>query len=378
MSKLIKSERNLSDTMEINVEMARKAVGSLFAENDDNREDDKDSDLAGLKKEAWDDDDDGPIFPESSPRTMPIPAPKPAVKVNSSLPAASRIPTRSERRQAIEEMEADEMPPMTSKSSVKEPKPQVSKKKYLFIDDDEKKKEEEEEFASFRQRYQEREAKPAYFQEEGPIKTDKYGVVMSDNSAYVESGISAFMRGVITAFMVMLLVMMVFLIHRTVVLTGRLNEANERLLGIPDLENDLSRVRIDLVAAGEDIAALEAENIRLAALIATGGVTGDTTGADEETEDTGYNEGADQGYADDATDAADTTEAPAAPATPEVTPAAPARDRIHVVVAGDSLSRIASQLMGSSSAENVQRIMDANNITDANEIFIGDELIIPN
>jgi len=374
MSKQMKSERDLSDTMEINVEMARKAVGSLFTEDDDKYEDKKASDLDGFGKEMmdWDDDDDdGPIFPGSSPRTMPIPAPKPAVKVNASVPAASRIPTRSERRQAMEAAETDEMPPMLSKPPMKEPKPQSIKKKYTFIDEEEKKREDDDEFASFRQKYLEREKKPEYFQEEGPIKAAKYGDQAADEGVYVESGLSAFVRGVITAFMVMLLIMMVFLVHRNVVLSGRLDEANERLLGIPYLENDLTRARIDLEAAREDLAAIEAENIRLTALVSPGHLAADVPGADEEAEGNEDGEAAGQ---DEADGEEGTTYTPAAPAAP----AAPGGDRIHVVVAGDSLSRIASRLMGSASAENVQRIMDANNITDANEIFVGDELIIPN
>jgi len=381
-----KNEVNLSDTMEINVEMARKAVGSLFAENDDVPADKQEvkterkaqDDEQDSKRSKWEafikenpdlDDDDGPIFPKSFSRTMPIPAPKPAVKVNASIPAASRIPARSERRQATDVIEpidlkaGDKISLVPPKEANREPQP---KKKFVFVDDDEKKKAEADEFASFRQRYSERDAKAPYFQEEGPVKADKYA--STDGGAYVESGISAFMRGIITAFMVMLLVMMAFLVHRNIVLGGRLDDAIEQLAGIPELQNDLTRARIDLELAGENTSALEAEIMRLEGIIAHGGLA--TTPVEGEgIEGTDGGEYTEEVHTNE-TDVSATADTPDAPA-------APAAQRIHVVAPGDILSRIAHQYFGSSSPENVRRIMDANNMTTY-DIFVGDELIIPN
>ncbi|MGO1923141.1 MAG: LysM peptidoglycan-binding domain-containing protein, partial [Jeotgalicoccus sp.] len=48
----------------------------------------------------------------------------------------------------------------------------------------------------------------------------------------------------------------------------------------------------------------------------------------------------------------------------------------HVVTTQDNLYRIAIQYYGSGSAENVQRIMEANGVT-ADSLTVGQELIIP-
>jgi nucleoid-associated protein YgaU len=52
--------------------------------------------------------------------------------------------------------------------------------------------------------------------------------------------------------------------------------------------------------------------------------------------------------------------------------------RTHTVVSGDSLSRIANTFFGDSSQANIQRIMEANNITNPNSIHVGQVLDIPN
>ena len=63
------------------------------------------------------------------------------------------------------------------------------------------------------------------------------------------------------------------------------------------------------------------------------------------------------------------------PADPE-TPPTQAGQVVHIVQSGESLSLIAQNLMGSSSPENVQAIMQANGLTGPN-IGVGQELIIP-
>ncbi|MCL2199621.1 MAG: LysM peptidoglycan-binding domain-containing protein [Defluviitaleaceae bacterium] len=49
----------------------------------------------------------------------------------------------------------------------------------------------------------------------------------------------------------------------------------------------------------------------------------------------------------------------------------------HTVVAGDSLLRIARQHFGTADADSVQRIIDANHLTNPNALMIGQVLIIP-
>jgi len=546
----MKNKRDLSDTMEVNVELARKAVGSLFFnENEDNgdREDVSQQEDAAHQRERWSEikkhraekqktEEDRPPFANTSP----LPTPKPAVKVNPSIPV-SRVPIPSERQPIAEEVNKPEEKPkedqffedddiqnsytaneagsdegefadfrqrlelarkavdslflnedipgagaekrLTEKHSAQErnehkneiprdkkpesteptvrsaahrtvsatppskseakadksvppasrvpsrperqsvmdehdiprdvkpdkdrshqsryafeedgekdgPTPQVVKptktrpqSRFVFIDEDgvkegsPKKIQPPKEHTARNRRELPEKEDPGYPSDDIYQKyrdIDKKAASKAPRpkpktfpaeyaSAPVSSGMPSFMRGIIAAFTIMLLLMMVFLIHRTAVLSERLEEANTQLLTIPTLEHELNSVRIDLEGARESLAAAEAENTRLTNLVSSDNMAGDATGEGE-----GDENGADD-PADDNADAPATTE-PAIPAAP------PAANRTHTVVRGDSLSRISSQFYGSSAPSYIQRIMDANNITNPDNIVVGDTLIIP-
>ncbi|MCL2462684.1 MAG: LysM peptidoglycan-binding domain-containing protein, partial [Defluviitaleaceae bacterium] len=59
------------------------------------------------------------------------------------------------------------------------------------------------------------------------------------------------------------------------------------------------------------------------------------------------------------------------------TPASPGAGKTYTVVGGDTLSKIAQNEYGSSSKDNIQKIVDANGITDPNSLKVGQVLTIP-
>ena len=348
----MKSDNNLSDTIELNVEKARRAVGNLFDENDGYDE----------HTEIEDDERDAPdmrrvtnLFAE------PLPPPKPAVKVNASVPAASRAPIRPKRPLSVEDEETAGRSGAAGWSGAAG---RPGKSRYLFIED------EDDEFTTFRKRYRDREAesreKPqAPEPQRRPSNPDPshtprrkrppamyQGEPTTDS--YTEPGIPAAIRTVIIGLTVVLLLMMAFLVYRITVISGELNVANDRLQGIPAMQEELARTMIYLEAARADLVLAEAENAQLLRDLGSylmGTITGST----------GPSDPADDGQASD----------PAA-ATPE-----PGADRIHIVATGDNLYRISVQFYGSGSYANIQRIMAANNIIDPDLIRVGDQIIIP-
>jgi 5'-nucleotidase len=148
-------------------------------------------------------------------------------------------------------------------------------------------------------------------------------------------------------------------------MSNELEEAAGVAALVPDLSDQLSQARLELEAQQ---AALEAlEQAQTVDPILPPVPPGDYSAAN------GYN-----GYAANGNGAAQTPTDPPAPEPPvqDIAPPPPA-PRIHVVVAGDTLTRLANRYYGSNSQANIQRIMDANNITDPNAIRLGQELIIP-
>ena len=372
----MKSEHNLNDTLEINVDAARKAVGSLFDEEIEDLEveeigyEDREEEIVtGYKipdmnrvtelfEQSIEDEDWQTV------RRNAAPPPKPALKVNASIPAASRAPARPKKAANIEDRE---IPP---------PKARAVKSRYLFLEED-------DEFTEFRQRYKDREkrtgldqpampqTRPAQARQEPPrpkqprpinhghaIEDDiprprKRPVANPENfpqEVYAPAGIPLFVRGIIIALTVMLLMMMAFLIYRINVVSAELDEANERIAGIPAMQEELTRTRIDLYAAQEALELQIAENVQLASGAGNIGYT------EPETPYEPYN-----------------GVAPDQPAPPVL----PGTDRIHTVVAGDNLYRISVQFYGNGSYANIQRIMAANNITDPDTIQVGEQLTIP-
>ena len=397
------------------LELARKAVDSLFLSEDtsgpgaEKRLTEKHSPQeykhSKHKNEIHEDkkttDDGEAITGRASPKApSPVQTPKPGVRVNKSTSSASHASPRPERRSATDENhtpkdvkphkdrtlqsryvfvgednESDETP-----KSVKPAKTRTQSR-YVFIDEDgdveglsknmgspkdhtarnhhaiTEKGDNDDQSADIYQKYRDidkKVASKAYRPKPKPVPADGTGI-------HAASGLPSFMRGIIAAFTVMLLLMMVFLIHRAAVLSDRLEEANLQLLSIPALEHELNSVRIDLEGAREALAAAEAENTRLTNLASSDTLTNDLSGENESYEgsaDYPANENAD------------------VPAAAEPSPQ-PGATRTHIVVRGDSLTRIANQFYGSSSPAYIQRIMEANNITNPDSIVIGDQLIIP-
>jgi|GEM_PF-1634593 len=432
------NNERLADTMDINVDMAKRAVGSLFDDTRPLEEEQEEEIVSGygkpfkqrinadgeridrsfLREDELDDDMDNEHFDESNEneifeendeideidenlepsedeidtddelrwpedeftggyiprRAAPpgrIPPPKPALKANPSVPAASRTPLRPKKNQSLEDFEEEE------KLSAP-PKARALRDRYILADEDV-----DDEYSAFRRRYTEREKKKPMErnpedvpemrrklaaasndrkvkppreenpQERKPRRRVREDAQPSPSEEYVSLGLPAPIRWVIIACTVMLLCMMAFLVYRNSVLGTQLSEANELAQQVAALELDLTRARIDLEAVRGDLAAAEAENIRLSA-IAPGVPIGSTT-APADTEDAyGY----DTPYSD--------TAEPAAPAA-----------RVHIVVPGDSLSRISRNFFGNDSYANIQRIMVANNLTDPDNIAIGMPLTIP-
>jgi len=186
---------------------------------------------------------------------------------------------------------------------------------------------------------------------------NSYAVSMDEisNGDDSESGLSSAIRGIAIVLALIFLLMLVFLVYRNNMLSRQLETANLQAERIPVLEQDLSQVRIDLEIAVEELAYAESRlevmtPIPPPAYPAYNG----TATADEYptyvTEEATY----------------ETTE------TPE-----PTGERTHTVVSGDNLSRIARQFYGNDSYANIQRIRNANNLTN-DTIRAGQVLIIPN
>ena len=403
----MKGEQKISDTIEINVDLARKAVGTLFnQENEESEEiplgvgenssedmgddlvDGYDSEPVGpvvsaalmdKPQDSWSKDDwpedEWPNEGEPARRRVILP-PKPAVKVNASMPATSRSPLRPKRPSASHSLEDDE-----NQQEVKAPpKNRKTASRYLFIEED-------DEFTSFRQRYRprdrsSREAEAEIYEQEERVRMkrsersqelekprrlekperserlekpkrprrieqryNEYNeVVPPFKDEAVGSAVPAPVRIAIIGVIITLLMVTAFLVWHNSVIARDLAEANELLLGVPAILQELSDTRIELETARENLTTAQAQIAQLAALAAT-----------EEPPATPPNE---------------------TPETPEA-PEVPGGDRIHIVVPGDNLSRISRQFFGNDSPANIQRIVVANNIADPDNIPVGEQLVIP-
>ena len=362
----MKNEQELTDTIELNVEKARKAAGRLFDE-DDVTETHEDVIVSGYgsgnpyyRKKTEPALPDNNEWPEDE-WTLP-PSPKPAVKVNPSVPAASRSPSPgpADPRGADHDL----------------PKPRAARSRYLFLDDD-------DEFATFRQRYslnkrtrKERQSSsvaPARKEERDPRAAARMESVQRApakappmrkrppadigppvGDVYVSSGMPAPIRWLLIGLLVILLMMMVFLVQRNSALGQELEEANTRLTGLPSLEEDLARITFELYETQVSLAEAESQ---IASLVAgsvqqVGPPPGEPDLAPPPGEGTDYT--------------------PYVPATPP-----PGGPRTHIVVPGDNLYRISTRFYGNGNPSNIQRIMEANNITDPDSIQVGAQLTIP-
>jgi len=353
----MRSEQSLADTMDINVDMARRAVGSLFNDDEESNEeleeeamtlplvsgydDEPDADMS--ENEFEDDEDEE--WPEDS--YIPLRARASALSAKPAL-AASRTPIRPKRPQAVEDSESAS------------PKARVVKSRYLFLEE-----EDEDEFATFRQRYKERDKRPKAPppvqlrepepEEERPsARRRRPAKIEMDNfeEEAVGAALPAALRWAMIGLTAVLLAMMAFLVYRTTILNRDLDDALAQIDGIPELHARLSSTTIELEAAQETISLLEAQNLYLAGLTqvsASAATDGYEAAASDDSEPA---------------EAADVVDVPSG-------------ERIHVVVSGDNLTRISRQFFGNDSPEYIQRIVVANNLSNPDDIAIGDRLVIP-
>ena len=316
--------------------------------NVDRRRDAEVEPLPEIKPEKpWPEDEweDEPVIRRKMQSGV-VPPPKPAVKVNASVPAASRAPLRPKKVKEDDEKQKVEPPP----------KARAVKSRYLIVDD-------EDEYTDFRQRYKDRASK----REEPPAKVSPSGgrpkTRRKKPPEYEEevryapeprntANLPGPIRLVAVGFMVMLLLMMTFLIYRNSVIGGELEGVNERLVGA---EQELSETLMELEAAREGLRVAQSEIMRLTA-VATGNYVADWP----------YN-GYYYAYYTGGYYRADTLETPATPGT----------DRVHTIAVGDNLYRISTLFYGNGSQYNIQRIMAANNITNPDALQVGSQLMIP-
>ena len=380
---------NLSDTIELNVDKARKAVGALFDETEPEEEAEnplvtgykeppdmqKVNDLFSqpiVEEEDIQDDIhmDKPL-PEDEwqnvRRKPSAPPPKPAVKINASVPAASRAPVRPKKHLSLE-LEDEENTEATPIAPP--PKARAMRSRYMFVEED-------DEFTEFRQRYKTRDkaaesaaifsgravsasAKTPHEDRSGTDVSSRptrfprqmQPPVSETESTYTDSGMPVLIRAVAIGLMVILLSMMAFLVYRITVVNGQLAVANEQIQSIAAMQQELARTQLELEAAREAISEVEEQNRLL--LTAVDDTSLPNVQPDVEVEnDTHLNQEAD------------------------VTPPEPGEDRIHTVVAGDNLYRISVLFYGNGSYDNIQRIIAANNIANPNNIQTGTQLTIP-
>ena len=177
-----------------------------------------------------------------------------------------------------------------------------------------------------------------------------------------ESILSSTIRWIAIVLATIFLLMMVFLIARNNMLSNQLADATTRAERADALANDLSQARIDLDIAIEQLAYAESR------------LETDTLIPPPNLNDEAATEG-DSTYAAYSAGYNDTdynTYEPAAGGTTEA-----AGVRTHEVASGDNLSRIANRFYGNASYANIQRIREANNMTN-DIIRVGQILVIPN
>ena len=185
---------------------------------------------------------------------------------------------------------------------------------------------------------------------------DRDAGLLSDS----ESMLSSAIKWIAIVLAAIFLAMMVFLIARNNMLSTQLEAATAQAADRYALANDLSQVRLELDAVNEQLAYAESR-LETAVLIPPPSMNG--AAATE-----GYDTyAATEGYGDEAS-YNDTYEATTAYETGY---------RTHTVESGDNLSRIANRFYGNASYANIQRIREANNMTN-DVIRVGQVLIIPN
>lgn len=370
-----RSRRDLSNTLDLyNVDYAKKAVGNLFDKEDDEdiieeeepdfspppkrrpvRSFGEDSDIPdrGVRKVRPIIKDEPKKAPDISPsddklgedelEELELVREKPPMqkpRVSSAIPGPQRRP-RLSRVADEDEGEEEEVSPNTSPGR---PRARPAGSRYVFVED-------EDRFSSFRRKPDilEKEKSTSKDKDETgkggrqkPAKELKRDRPLFDGG-YVEPGSPDIIKIASMGVAGVALVIIIILLIGNGSLRNQVGEAEGLQVENTRLQDELNLIRIELEGAVESLSNAQLQlqqqqqQDELPQMELPEGEFGEEAGS--------------MALADAV--------------------------RTHTVVAGDSLSRIANTFFGDSSQANIQRIMDANNLTNSN-IHVGQVLDIPN
>jgi LysM repeat protein len=210
----MKKESNATDIQEItdlyDMESARKSVGSLFSDDEEE---------------------------EGQKSREPLPTPKPALKVNVNVPHTSP----SARTRAVQSR-YDVVEAGSEDDGLSEFRERYSKERT-----ERRKKPEEPGDSSRTPRRRPRNLNDGWHEE-----------------PYVEAGISGAGRGIIIGLAVLFLMLMLFLIYRNNILSSQIEEYREAIAAMPaDTQIEMNLLQIELEQYKEQLSAAQAEITRL-------------------------------------------------------------------------------------------------------------------
>jgi hypothetical protein len=374
--KSTRSRKDLSNTLDLyNVDFAKKAVGNLFDKEDDEDiieeeepdfspppkrrpvrgfNDDADIPDRGVRKvrpiirdepkEALDTPPDDGVGDDEFEELKLVRAKPPLQKpqVSSAIPGPQRRPRLS--RVADEEDDEEEAAEVSPNTSPGRPRARPAGSRYVFVED-------EDRFSSFRRKPDilEKEKSTSKDKDETgkggrqkPAKELKRDRPLFDGG-YVEPGSPDIIKIASMGVAGVALVIIIILLIGNGSLRNQVGEAEGLQVENTRLQDELNLIRIELEGAVESLSNAQLQlqqqqqQDELPQMELPEGEFGEEAGS--------------MALADAV--------------------------RTHTVVAGDSLSRIANTFFGDSSQANIQRIMDANNLTNSN-IHVGQVLDIPN
>lgn len=339
--------RHPDNTLDLyNDELARKAVGSLFEEEELPADEaypvpEKGRYVTGFDKppaktraraveepraDDVDEEDEEEYTYRKRERKESTPAPRPAVKVNvAAVPSSQRTAGHSHAR----------------------PRPVPSRSEPVDLPEDD--------YASFRPRDKSRASSPApaLRQTDAPVSRRPAEKRYSD---YDDPESTNPVRWVAAALTFVFLVILALLVYRITVVSGQLKDAQTRLESMPSNESEITEMRLTIERLENEV---EAKNTEIEQLQA--GLTGSQPVTNPViTPETSGN----------------VTEQNNSPATQSPTVNASGLPTVYTVVSGDNLTKISQKFYGNTSLDNIQKIKDANNLTNDN-ISIGQELKIP-
>jgi len=334
-----------------NEEKTKKVVTGLF--------DDEPEPIAAIEKETPSrmlDLDIKSIIPKPTAKAIPEPAPK-------------RVEQYSDNAGKLEKTE----------KTARKKRPKASK--YVFEEDNS-----EYEYEDLRGKYatknpikSEKSRTVAAIQNDeanDPIKTpakksNNYARMQDELVASDDGGgiASSSIKGLAIVLAAIFLFMLVFLVYRNNILNSQLVAANLQAERVQVLEQELSHARIELERVNENLVYTpNQEETQIPPILPN------DTYADESVYN-GYSDTVQESAYDDAYDSYQQEPEEQEVVNTSQVPAPGPRE--HEVRSGDNLSRIARQFYGNDSYANIQRIIQANNITDPDNIPIGRRLIIP-